>query len=81
MGFKNDIYSLLQNLRKKYFINKIDFESVIQSNLVRKKYAISFWDSHIIASALINNCSVLYSEDMQNNQIIENKLKISNPFL
>ncbi len=33
-----------------------------------------------IASALKNNCSFLYSEDMQHNQIIENSLRIINPF-
>ena len=47
---------------------------------LRKKYSISFWDSLILASALENNCEILYSEDMQHNQIIENKLKIINPF-
>jgi predicted nucleic acid-binding protein len=35
----------------------------------------------MIASALECNCDVLYSEDMQNGQIMEDKLKIVNPFL
>jgi predicted nucleic acid-binding protein len=34
----------------------------------------------IIASALENKCKILYTEDMQDGQIIEGKLKIENPF-
>jgi predicted nucleic acid-binding protein len=34
----------------------------------------------IVASALENNCTTLYSEDMQHQQIIENQLLIINPF-
>jgi predicted nucleic acid-binding protein len=43
-------------------------------------YGFSFWDSMIVASALDNHCSVLYSEDFQHNQIIEGRLQIINPF-
>jgi predicted nucleic acid-binding protein len=34
----------------------------------------------IVASALENDCSILYSEDMQDGQIIEGKLRLRNPF-
>ena len=47
---------------------------------LRNKYSFSFWDSLIVASALENDCHILYSEDMQHNQVIEDKLKIINPF-
>ena len=30
---------------------------------------------------LENDCDILYSEDMQHNQVIDEKLKIINPFL
>lgn len=48
---------------------------------ISKRYQYSYYDSHIIAAALENNCSLLYSEDMQHGQEIEGKLKIVNPFL
>ncbi len=47
---------------------------------IKKRYRFSYWDSLIIASALENNCSILYSEDMQHSQVIEDNLKIINPF-
>ena len=59
----------------------IDLEIIKYSWNVRKKYQYSIWDSLIISSALKNNCLFLYSEDMQNNQIIENTLRIINPFI
>lgn len=40
----------------------------------------SYWDSLILAVALENNCSTLYTEDMQDGQIIEDRLTIKNPF-
>ena len=47
---------------------------------LRQQQNISFWDSLIVAAALENNCSILYTEDLQHNQLIENRMKIINPF-
>jgi predicted nucleic acid-binding protein len=44
------------------------------------QYQLSHWDSLIIASAIEAGCTTLYSEDLQHNQLIENKLQIINPF-
>ncbi|HCE42018.1 MAG TPA: DNA-binding protein [Lentisphaeria bacterium] len=46
-----------------------------------ERHHFSYWDSMLIASALENNCEILYTEDLQNGQIIENRLKIVNPFI
>jgi len=48
---------------------------------IAKRYSYSYYDSLIISAALEANCDTLYSEDMQNGQIIENTLKIVNPFV
>ncbi|APB35038.1 Putative nucleic-acid-binding protein, contains pilt domain [Gloeomargarita lithophora Alchichica-D10] len=45
------------------------------------RYGYSYWDSLIIATALQSNCNILYSEDMQHDQLIEGKLRIINPLL
>lgn len=42
---------------------------------------ISYWDSLIVASSIENGCSILYSEDLHDGQIIDNKVKVVNPFL
>lgn len=48
---------------------------------IQSQYKLQFYDSLIIATALENNCTILYTEDMQYNQVIKNKLKIINPFI
>ena len=60
---------------------KIGKNEVLRAIEVSIKYEFSYWDSLVIASALENGCEILYSEDMQHNQIIEDKLKIKNPYI
>lgn len=59
-------------------INHLTIQSRIK---ICSKYFYSYYDSLVIASALQNECSVLYSEDLQHKQKIENTLTIINPFL
>lgn len=55
-------------------------ETIENACQIADKYQYSFYDSLIISSALACNCQTLYSEDMQDGQIINNYLKILNPF-
>ena len=58
-------------------------ESEVYVDLLRlvKKYKFQMFDAIIISSALRSDCSVLYSEDMQHNLIVDKKLKIINLFV
>ncbi|MBN1184842.1 MAG: PIN domain-containing protein [Bacteroidales bacterium] len=47
---------------------------------IADKYQYSFYDSLIITAALSSNCITLYTEDMQDGQVIDNILTIVNPF-
>lgn len=47
---------------------------------VAERYRFSFYDALIVAAALESGCTVLYSEDMQAGQVIDNTLTIKNPF-
>ena len=46
-----------------------------------RRYGYSYYDSLIEASALEAQCSILVSEDMQNGMLIDDRLRIVNPFL
>lgn len=48
---------------------------------VFERYKFSFYDSLIIASALIVGAKVLYSEDLQHGQVIDRQLRVVNPFI
>jgi predicted nucleic acid-binding protein len=54
--------------------------TIKKSLALNERYGYSYYDCLIIASALEANCNILYSEDMQHGQVIENTLKIVNPF-
>jgi predicted nucleic acid-binding protein len=62
-------------------IEPIYVDSIRESLKIMTKYKYSYYDSLIITSALESNCKVLFSEDMQDGQIIEDKLIIYNPFI
>jgi len=47
---------------------------------ISERYKFSFYDSLIIAAAINSQCPVLLSEDLQDGQIIDNKLTIVDPF-
>ena len=47
---------------------------------IASKYGFSFYDALIAAAALEAECAILYSEDLQNGQVIEGRLTIRNPF-
>lgn len=59
-------------------VNTVD--TINKANMLKGKYGYSFYDSLVIAAALEAGCSILYSEDLQDAQVIENSLKIVNPF-
>ncbi len=62
-------------------ILEIDSSDVLSALDITERYGFSYWDSLLIATTMNNGCRILYSEDMQHNQIIENKVRIINPFL
>jgi predicted nucleic acid-binding protein len=43
-------------------------------------YKFSYYDSLMLASALEGKCSIIFTEDMNDGQVIEKVLKITNPF-
>jgi len=47
---------------------------------IAEKYGYRIYDALIVASALETRCTILYSEDMQDGQVIEGRLTIRNPF-
>jgi predicted nucleic acid-binding protein len=47
---------------------------------IAQAYGFGIYDALILSSALAANCSTLYSEDLQDGQVIAKKLTIRNPF-
>ena len=75
------VYSTLQeNVSAIVSVENLTAHTYAEAFQVRKKYNVSYWDSLIVASALENGCTKLYSEDMQDGLVVNGILNIINPF-
>ncbi len=61
-------------------IVNFDMTTQIKALKIKEKYKLQFYDSLIVATAIENKCTIVYSEDMQNGLVIDNVLTILNPF-
>lgn len=76
-----DIANVITEIRDNFEIITVQIETIELALKIAEKYRYSYYDSVIIAAALESSCTLLYSEDMQHKQIIEEQLQIINPFL
>lgn len=76
----SELRAVVGELFKAFTVTLLTQDSIKLALLMLERYAYSYWDSMILASALEKACSILYSEDMQHKQRIEGKLQIVNPF-
>ena len=75
-----DLSKNLKKIIEKTTVFVFSEDTILNAIDIREKYKFQYYDSLIIATALENKCTILYSEDMQHGQIIERQLKIINPF-
>ncbi|MBC2771561.1 PIN domain-containing protein [Rhizobium sp. AQ_MP] len=47
---------------------------------IAERYGLSIYDAMIVAAALLAGCDTLMSEDMQDGLVIDDRLRIVNPF-
>ena len=45
-----------------------------------QRYGFSLYDGMIVSAARLAGCEILYSEDMQHGLVVEQRLRIENPF-
>lgn len=76
-----DIKNTIQQVSNIVFTCDFNFDTQIKAIELKDKYNLQYYDALIIATALENHCNIIFSEDMQHNQVIENKLIIINPFI
>ena len=77
----HDIEAIMKRIANECSVTLLTENTHFSALTIKERYQFSFYDSLIIAAALEASCDVLYSEDMQHGQIIENRLKIISPFV
>jgi predicted nucleic acid-binding protein len=78
---KTELMQLCSAWLEKCTVQPVILSTVKLAQNLIVKYDFQMFDGIIVAAALEANCDILYSEDMQNGQIIDNTLKIVNPFV
>jgi predicted nucleic acid-binding protein len=74
------IQQLIASFYAKYVVVELRKEILRTASVLREQYAFSFWDSLIVSSALQADAVILYSEDMQDGLVVENRVRIIDPF-
>ncbi|MCA4896805.1 MAG: PIN domain-containing protein [Cytophagales bacterium] len=77
---KETTFDFARRILNRFRILQITEATLLKSFEISIKYQLSSWDSIITATAILNNCSIIYSEDMQDGLIVENSVTIINPF-
>ncbi len=77
-----DLASAIRDIRRAAAsVAIIDNDTHDLARKINARYKFSFYDSALIASALLTDCDTFYSEDMQDGMVIEGSLTIRNPFV
>lgn len=76
----SQIRDAVQELSEGFPIVLVSVNTIEMALNLAERYQYSYFDSLILASALEAGCQILYSEDLQHGQRIENQLMIINPF-
>ena len=72
--------ALLSIIRALLPVQPISVEIHETGLALAERYGLSIYDAMIAASALHAECDTLWSEDMHNGMVIEDQLRIANPF-
>jgi predicted nucleic acid-binding protein len=75
-----EVCLFIENCYERYAVASLSKDIFIAASKLRNEHQFSYYDSIIVASALMNQCHILYTEDMQHGQAIGYSLKILNPF-
>ena len=76
-----EVKEILDTVRVVCDVESVTAETHDRALAIVERYGFSLYDSLLIAAALITDCKVLYSEDLQHGQLIDRQLRILNPFV
>ena len=74
-----EIQNIIIQFISDFEVIHITKELILETFHILNRYKFSYWDSSIVSAALKGECDILYTEDLQDGQIINNCLRIINP--
>ena len=76
----NEVREILDTIRAVCAVEPLTIETHDRGLAVCERYRFSLYDSMLVAAALISGAAILYSEDLKHGQVIDNQLRVTNPF-
>ncbi len=76
----DEVPDILDILKAICSVEPVSIATHERAILLAQRLGYSIYDSLILAAALLADCRVLYSEEMQHGQVIDRQLTICNPF-
>jgi predicted nucleic acid-binding protein len=78
---EDQVQQFLESSYARYEVAELTYEVFSNASNLRQNYLFSYYDSVIVSAALLSGCTILYSEDMHHELMVEKQLKIINPFI
>ncbi|HEY6456112.1 MAG TPA: PIN domain-containing protein [Steroidobacteraceae bacterium] len=76
----SDVREILDTIRAVCTVEPLTIETHDRGLAVCERYRFSLYDSMLVAAALISGAKIIYSEDLQDGQVIDSQLRVTNPF-
>ena len=76
----SEVKQIITAINDRCTVSIITHETVQKALDLKEIYGYSYYDSLILATAVLSGCDYIFSEDLQDGQIIENKIEIVNIF-
>ena len=76
----HEIREILETIRAVCRVEPMGLEAHDLGLALAERYGFSIYDGTILASAQLAGCRVVFTEDLQHGQVIDERLKIINPF-
>ncbi len=76
----DSIDRIFKELKRLFPIVVVTADTIERALSLSKRTQYPYYDCLVLSSAIESNCSILYSEDFQHNQVVDG-VRIVNPFL
>lgn len=75
-----ETHDFLNTLRSLLTVHPLTIETHETGLAFAEQYGLSIYDAMIVGAAVLAGCDTLWSEDMHDGLVVENRLRIINPF-
>ena len=76
-----EVREIVAQIRAICRVESLTIETYVSGIEIAERYNLSVYDAMILASARDAGCATVYTEDMQDKQVIDDRLIIRNPFV